>query len=62
MQPVVRFYRLTNGERRLSFAQSSIRPLNAFSRPRLVLLSNRRCFEARDGFVALRFLRGTATL
>ena len=33
-----------------------------FNFPRFVLLSNRRCFEPFVGFVALRFLRGMATL
>ena len=40
---------------------SSVR-LRVFSFPRFVLLSNRRCFEPFVGFVALRFLRGMATL
>lgn len=40
---------------------SSVR-LRVFSFPRFVLLSNRRCFEPFVGFVALRFLRGIATL
>ncbi len=40
---------------------SSVR-LRVFNFPRFVLLSNRRCFEPFVGFVALRFLRGIATL
>ena len=40
---------------------SSVR-LRVFNFPRFVLLSNRRCFEPFVGFVALRFLRGMATL
>ena len=40
---------------------SSVR-LRVFNLPCFVLLSNRRCFEPFVGFVALRFLRGMATL
>jgi hypothetical protein len=46
---------------KVSRRYSSVR-LRVFSFPRFVLLSNRRCFEPFVGFVALRFLRGMATL
>ena len=36
--------------------------LRVFNFPRFVLLPNRRCFDPFVGFVALRFLRGMATL
>ena len=45
----------------VSSSYSSVR-LRVLSFPRFVLLSNRRCFEPFVGFVALRFLRGIATL
>jgi hypothetical protein len=46
---------------KVSRRYSSVR-LRVFSFPRFVLFSNRRCFEPFVGFVALRFLRGMATL
>ena len=49
-------------ERRFTRDGYSIVRLRVFNFPRFVLLSSRRCFEPFVGLVALRFLRGIATL